>query len=308
MSPEHFTVPHYDDLDARADIYSLGIILYELLHPRCRPPFSGSTVRLKDLHMSVPAPTLSDAGEGFESVISRCLEKDPDCRYQNVWDLIEDLEKGSCSKLGLAGDQTGATYADQNKLEQIWEQIGSCFSNNDFREAYRLTEEVLHLDPDNIQAIQLIEEFKNRSEQARQFYQEIDQNLDGGNLFELTALLIEACSIYPDHPAGRMVQIKFASRVKEYRKAIDQGLIALKSARWESAHDLFCRALSFHSGASHLKRIIDPLSVIKNARQQINEALIKKNFTDAKHLARLVDLRAEQLKSQVHTLRASRRG
>jgi len=43
MSPEHFNAPHPDDLDARSDIYSLGVVLYEILNPKARPPFGGAS-------------------------------------------------------------------------------------------------------------------------------------------------------------------------------------------------------------------------------------------------------------------------
>jgi serine/threonine protein kinase len=48
MSPELFNTPHPDELTAAADIYSLGIILYELNHPKCRTPFSGSYSHIRD--------------------------------------------------------------------------------------------------------------------------------------------------------------------------------------------------------------------------------------------------------------------
>ena len=94
MSPEHFRAPHPDDVDLRADIYSLGIILFELLHPECRPPFGGSNPRLKELHLTVPAPRLPGSDKNMSDIVAQCLEKDPTKRYQTVLELIGDLEKG----------------------------------------------------------------------------------------------------------------------------------------------------------------------------------------------------------------------
>jgi len=53
MSPELFNSPHPDELTPAADVYSLGILLYELSHPKYRTPFNGSYSALRDFHINV---------------------------------------------------------------------------------------------------------------------------------------------------------------------------------------------------------------------------------------------------------------
>jgi eukaryotic-like serine/threonine-protein kinase len=91
MSPEQMRASR--DLDARSDLWSLAVVLYELLTGRT--PFEGAT--LPELCSSVlneaPAPMPSDIPRGLMRVIVRCLQKDPRRRYADVAELAVALEE-----------------------------------------------------------------------------------------------------------------------------------------------------------------------------------------------------------------------
>jgi eukaryotic-like serine/threonine-protein kinase len=110
MSPEQV---RGRNLDGRSDLFSFGCCLYEML--TARKPYDGPNVTSiiykiindspEPLHKVDPniSPKLSD-------VVSRCLEKDPELRYQSGADLIEDLEackaKPGAPKPAAAVDRT----------------------------------------------------------------------------------------------------------------------------------------------------------------------------------------------------------
>ena len=83
------------DLTSAADIYSLGAILFYLLTGR--PPFVGPNV-LSVIHQAAatPAPRLRSLAPSLdrdlETIVARCLESDPNARYQSAGALAEDLE------------------------------------------------------------------------------------------------------------------------------------------------------------------------------------------------------------------------
>jgi serine/threonine-protein kinase len=97
MSPEQMHMTK--NVDARTDIWSLGVILFELLTGR--PPFDAEAVtQLAIRIVNEPAPPLrslrADAPAALEQVIATCLEKDRGRRYQTVGDLaVALLEFGS---------------------------------------------------------------------------------------------------------------------------------------------------------------------------------------------------------------------
>jgi serine/threonine-protein kinase len=75
-------------IDARADVYSLGCVLYAALTGA--PPFHRGTVpatMAAQLHDPPPRPSESGAPREFDRVIARALAKDPDDRYPSAGDL-----------------------------------------------------------------------------------------------------------------------------------------------------------------------------------------------------------------------------
>ncbi len=119
MSPEQV---RGDPVDGRSDLFSLGVILYELLTGK--RAFHGATY-VETLHAILnadPVP-LSATGSGrafppaLELMVRRCLEKSPEQRFQSARDLAFDLENVSGSAVGAPVVTTpGAARARRRRL------------------------------------------------------------------------------------------------------------------------------------------------------------------------------------------------
>jgi serine/threonine protein kinase/WD40 repeat protein len=81
--------------DARSDVYSLGVILFELLTGE--KPFRGETRMLirQVLHDDPPSPRRfnSTVARDLETICLKCLEKDPAARYPSAAELASDLQR-----------------------------------------------------------------------------------------------------------------------------------------------------------------------------------------------------------------------
>jgi predicted ATPase len=79
-------------VDARSDLYSLGVVLYQLLAGS--PPFAAeSPLELMACHLAAHPPSLEETPEMLRRIVMRLLSKAPEDRYQSAWGLRRDLER-----------------------------------------------------------------------------------------------------------------------------------------------------------------------------------------------------------------------
>ena len=124
-----------DKVDARADIYSLGVVFYELLTGR--KPFDGTTANALIYQHNYAEPTLitalrAEVPDAYQAVALKCLQKDPAKRYQDAAELVGDLERvraGSAPMTALMNAfGTGADEAMRRlgiKQRKIWPYIAA---------------------------------------------------------------------------------------------------------------------------------------------------------------------------------------
>jgi Tol biopolymer transport system component/predicted Ser/Thr protein kinase len=93
MSPEQLQAQGTgQEVDARSDIFSFGLVLYEMLTGK-RAFDGASPATVIAAIMERPAPSIGDvAPPALDRVLKRCLEKDPENRWQSARDLKAELE------------------------------------------------------------------------------------------------------------------------------------------------------------------------------------------------------------------------
>jgi two-component system, LytTR family, response regulator len=110
-------------LDYRTDLFSLGVVLYEMATARL--PFAGTTMsetvaRILNSQPDALARFNYDLPQGFDGVVRKCLEKDRDRRYQSARELMVDLKNlerdSSSAGFGTAPRNLTAVVVDDEEL------------------------------------------------------------------------------------------------------------------------------------------------------------------------------------------------
>lgn len=134
MSPEQL---QDDELSGRSDLYSLGVVMFELLAGR--PPFSaGNFAQLVRTIVNEDPPSLkslrSNLPEAVIDIVERALAKNPQDRHQTGSDLASDLVAAFPA---LAGGPAGQTDADKMSMARKIPLFNE-FSDDELNEVLRV--------------------------------------------------------------------------------------------------------------------------------------------------------------------------
>jgi serine/threonine protein kinase len=175
MSPEQIQGRH---VDKRSDIFSFGVLFYELLTGR--KPFTGDVPTAVMFKIVYDEPeriddTQIDHRNGLRDVVMKLLAKDPDNRYQDLAEAADALEN-------IVAD---LRMEERRKIEQLRQRLGKLIAEsrtflrgNKFRRARDLVEQAARMDPANTEIARLRNEITAAEErEAKRLF--IEERLNG---------------------------------------------------------------------------------------------------------------------------------
>ncbi|MGD8310918.1 MAG: serine/threonine-protein kinase, partial [Chromatiales bacterium] len=124
LSPEQAEVR---PLDGRADIYSLGIMFYEMLVGR-KPYEADSYIQTILAHLTEPVPTLPREMRRYQSLLDRMIAKHPDDRFDTAAEMVEavnDLRSRSRPIRGRTGQRPGSPLGERQNAPRPEDVAGA---------------------------------------------------------------------------------------------------------------------------------------------------------------------------------------
>ncbi|MGB2959739.1 MAG: protein kinase [Bacteroidota bacterium] len=164
MSPEQI---QGRKVDKRSDIFSFGVLLYELL--TYKKPFTGNeptAVMYKIVHEEPEnaADLEQVCPQTLRDIVSRILEKDPARRYQNFEDIGRDLE---FIMNDLRQEGRRKLDAHRKQLEKLLLEARNMIGKRRYREAYNLTDQAASLDAGSSQVLRVRDEIKHAEDEEK---------------------------------------------------------------------------------------------------------------------------------------------
>lgn len=274
MSPEQY---HGEHADERSDIWSFGVLLYELL---CyERPFKGPTPAslMRSICQESPSATpqsVEPLPRELEAIIARVLQKSPRDRYQSMEDLLGDLDP-VCKKLQI---QFVADLIEQGR--QALEQSEFALSRDSLRQA-------LQVESGNHQARVLLEKantelrrLQNRPS-AEQFIEKGRTLLDEGKFREAREAAESAMQLDSSFPPAlelqRAIDVE-TERARVRAENLEAAKQRLAEGQLEEADELLALVLQAepqNSQALVLQQQVNTEKAERQKRAHLQESLRK---------------------------------
>jgi len=252
MSPEAFDVDSFDELDVRSDVYSMSVILYQMLSPDTSPPFyAESSDQLRHLHCHMRADRLSCVDEYLAETTAKGLSKDLAERYESIEQMLYEIE--------IRGKKRSPKQTD----EEYFELGQSEHKRGNYSKAEISLKKVATDCEGYGTAFSLLEDIKMRYSQVGELIPDILRLME--NKHDLTGardLYCQSNAIYPSHPALRTVKAKLNANCKKANLLFESFSCSLDVGDIRDAERCFKKLAAIDSDSkqtSKARRFIDKI-------------------------------------------------
>jgi len=250
MSPEQISGK---PVDARSDIFALGVILYELL--TFRIPFEGPDIPaiLYKILYEAPVPLAEhwpDCPEPLQHIVDKTLEKDREARYQSAEDLEIDL-------------RSAADSLKQESLATYLKEAQRAVSGGSLGHAKDCLQKVLELDTRHIEAKSLMQQVQKQlhaqqqAEKIQLFLRNANESLQAEQFDEAISWFDQVLRLEPDSTqvlSAKQSAVDRRDRVQKLRQHLEAAETRIEARDYPAARQELEALLALDPGHEQAKK------------------------------------------------------